>query len=335
MNKQNVIHFWLANARHISLPQSLLPALTAVVAASGCESFSPGAAVIALLGVVFAHLGMNLADDLFDYKVDSGATRERLAADGIRARIAKYPYLTSGQASVRQLKAAICVFLALAAAAGAAITLIRGPVTIYIALAALVIGLSYSGGPLRLGFRAVGEAVIFIMFGPLLMCGCYFAATGIITSGIVWLSAAVGLLVTNIVYTHSIMDAAPDKRIGKRTMAHVMGSPKGMIALSAALNTLPYALIAAGVALRALHPAMLAVTVTLPGSLWLVHSLSDFVNGRECEIKPRAWMGPMGDFDKYRQAGIDWFMLRWLTARNTVMFFCLVAILVSIVFRTC
>jgi len=331
----NVISFWLSNARHISLPQSLLPALTAAAAATGCESFSAGAASAALLGIAFAHLGMNLADDLADYKVDSGAARRKLASDGIRARIAKYPYLTSGRASVRQLKAAICIFFALAAASGAAITVLRGPVTIYIALAALLIGLSYSGGPLRLGFRAAGEAVIFIIFGPLLMCGCHFAAAGTVTAGIMWLSVSVGLLVTNIVYTHSIMDAAPDKRIGKRTMAHVMNTPEGMIALSAALNTLPYVSIAAGVALGALHPAMLATVSTLPCSLWLVHSLSDFVHGRKCEIKPRAWMGPMGDFEKYRRDGIDWFMLRWLAARNIVMFFCLIAIFVSIVFRTC
>ena len=327
----NVISFWLKNARSISLPQSLLPALTAIAAASDSDTFSWFAAALAVAGIALSHLGMNLTDDLFDYKVQSGKMREQLAAEGIRARIAKYPYLTSGQATVRQLKAAICAMLLAAAAAGAVLTAMRGIGIVYFSLAALIIGFSYSGSPLRLGFRGLGEVVIFIMFGPLLMSGCYYAAAGEMNPEIIWLSAAVGLLVTNIVYSHSVMDAAPDSKVGKRTMAHVMGTPRAMILLSALLNILPYALIALGCLLGQLDAAYLATVACLPLSLWLVGSLNDFALGKQTEIKPRKWMGPMGDFDKYRKAGIDWFMLRWLTARNIVTFFCLIIIVVSIV----
>lgn len=115
----------------------MLPALTAVAIASGSDTFSWSAAAAALAGVALSHLGMNLADDLFDYKVHSGETRERLAADGIRARIAKYPYLTSGQATIKQLKTAICVMLAAAAAAGAMLTIMRGATIVWMALAGL------------------------------------------------------------------------------------------------------------------------------------------------------------------------------------------------------
>lgn len=326
----NTISFWLGNARSIALPQSMLPALTAVAIASGSDTFSWSAAAAALAGVALSHLGMNLADDLFDYKVHSGETRERLAADGIRARIAKYPYLTSGQATIKQLKTAICIMLALAAGAGAILTIMRGAAIVWMALAGLIIGISYSGAPLRLGFRGLGEAVIFVMFGPLLMTGCYFSAAGTMNPEIAWLSCAVGLLVTNIVYSHSVMDAAPDSKVGKRTMAHVMGTPKAMIIFSAILNTGPYALTVMGVISGQLHAAYLAVLICMPVSLWLVGSLNDFVRGRKTEIKTRPWMGPMGDFDRYREAGIDWFMLRWLTARNIVTFFCLITIAVSI-----
>ena len=52
-------------------------------------------------------------------------------------------------------------------------------------------------------------------------------------------------------------------------------------------------------------------------------------------MMPRWFMGPMGNFDKYRQAGIDWFLIRWLLARNIVTFFCLIIIVTQIVILLC
>ncbi|MDE5691180.1 MAG: prenyltransferase [Alistipes sp.] len=328
------IRFWLDNARSIALPQSLLPALTAVALSYGENEFNALAAVAAVAGVVFLHLAFNLLDDWFDYRVGSAEARRKVADEGFRGRIVKYPYLTSGAATHAQLLRAVAVMLLLAALMGAIIVAVRGRAVFGWIAAAFVIGTSYSGGPLKLGFRGLGEWVIFVMFGPLLMTGVYYAITGSVGWDIVWLSTAVGLLVANIVYSHSVLDAVPDEKMGKKTMAHLAGSGKGRIVLSALLNTVPYALVATGAALGQLHPAYLAATAVLPVSLWLVKSLDDFVCGRETLSEPRWWMGPMGDFDKYRGAGLDWFMLRWLTARNIVTMFCALLIMVNLILGT-
>ncbi len=324
------IGFWFKNARSVSLPQSLLPTFAALAIASASGGFSWLPAVFCVLGVVFAHLGMNLADDWFDYRVQSAEMRKKLASDGIRARMVKYPYLTSGEATPRELLVVSSLFLAVAALCGIAVTLFRGWDILWFALAGFIIGMSYSGAPLRLCFRGFGELVIFLMFGPLLMTGVYFACTGTISNEIILMSVAVGLLVTNIVYSHSIMDAEHDIKVGKRTMAHVMGSRKGRIALSGVFNIVPYILVVAGVCLGWIHWAFLFCLVTLPASLWLVKSLADFAFERPVEIVTKPWMGPMGDFGRYKAAGIDWFMLRWLTARNIVSFFCFIIMIVNI-----
>lgn len=112
-----------------------------------------------------------------------------------------------------------------------------------------------------------------------------------------------------------------------------MGSGRGQIVFSAVLNTFPYLMTVVAVALGQLHPAYMAVLLVLPLSLWLVKSLDDFVNHREVPIEPKVWMGPMGDFQAYRKAGVDWFLLRWLTARNIVMMFCMIIIVVNLIFR--
>jgi 1,4-dihydroxy-2-naphthoate octaprenyltransferase len=327
MNKK--LSFWLKNARPISLPQSLLPALTAVALSIGAAEFNWIAAVASVIGVIMLHLGLNLLDDWFDYKVGSAEARAKVADEGFRGRMIKYPYLTSGEATHKDLLKAIAIFLAIAALMGALVTAIRGWNILWWVAAGLVIGVSYSGGPLKLGFRGLGELVIFLMFGPLLMTGAYYAITGTLNWKIVDLSIAVGLLVTNIVYSHSVLDAIPDKKMGKKTMAHLMGSKGGQITFSTALNTLPYIIVVIGVICGQMHPAYLAVLLVLPVSLWLVKSLNDFVNGREVPAEPKKWMGPMGDWEAYKKAGIDWFLLRWLTARNIVTFFCTIIIIVN------
>lgn len=324
------IKFWIDNARPISLPQSMLPALTAVALSVGAGSFSVVAAIASVIGVICLHFGMNLLDDWYDYKVGSAEARKTVANEGFRGRMTKYPYLTSGQATPKQLLHAVLCFFALAAAMGVVVIAIRGWMILGWMAAGLLIGVSYSGWPLKLGFRGLGELVIFLMFGPLMMTGVYYAVTGTMDWKITWLSIAVGFLVTNIVYSHSVLDAIPDKKMGKKTMAHLMGSAKGQIFFSAFLNTVPYLMVIVGVVLGQLHPAYLAVLVMLPVSLWLVKSLNAHVKGEETDLEPKKWMGPMGDFAKYKAAGIDWFLLRWLTARNIVTRFCLIIIIVNL-----
>lgn len=321
---------WFKNARPISLPQSLLPALTAVALSYGNNEFSWLAAIACIIGVAFLHLAMNLLDDWFDYKAGSAEARQAVTNEGFRGRMVKYPYLTSGEATPGQLMKATMGFLAVAAVMGAVVVYLRGWMVSGWIAAGLLIGVSYSGGPLKLGFRGLGELVIFLMFGPLLMTGVYYAVTGTVDWKITWLSIAVGLLVTNIVYSHSVLDAIPDKKMGKKTMAHLMGSGKGQIALSAFLNIVPYLMVVIGVVLGQLHPAYLAVLVLLPVSMWLVKSLDDHVKGKEVELEPKKWMGNMGDWEKYKEAGVAWFLLRWLTARNIVSRFCLIIIIVNI-----
>lgn len=328
----NKISFWINNARPISLPQSLLPALTAVALSYGAAQFNWIAALVSIIGVVFLHFALNLLDDWFDYKVGSAEARVKVANEGFRGRMVKYPYLTSGEATHKELLKVIIGFLIVAAAMGAVAIVIRGWDILWWVALGLIFGVSYSGGPLKLGFRGLGELVIFLMFGPLLMTGVYFAITGSLDWKIISISVAVGLLVTNIVYSHSVLDAVPDQKMGKKTMAHLMGSAAGQIAFSAFLNTVPYLIIVAAVILGKMHIAYLAVLLVMPLSLWLIGSLNDFVHNREVSLEPKKWMGPMGDFEKYKKAGVDWFLLRWLTARNIVMFFCMILIIVNLIF---
>ncbi|GHT55937.1 hypothetical protein AGMMS49982_22380 [Bacteroidia bacterium] len=175
----NTIRFWLKNARSTSLPQSLLPAVLAVCMASSAAGFSLWLGLCALLGVVLAHLSLNLFDDYFDYKVKGAEFRDNLARKGMRARISKCAYISSGQATLKQLLAACLTFGGIALCLGLVIFLHRGNTVFWIAAIAAVLGISYSGAPLRLSYHGLGEVVIGIMFGPLAMAGVYYSAAGL------------------------------------------------------------------------------------------------------------------------------------------------------------
>ena len=160
------------------------------------------------------------------------------------------------------------------------------------------------------------------------MAGVQYAACGVLDGPVLLVGVAVGLLVTNILYTHSVLDRHADSRMGKRTLAHLLGTPRAMIAASGLFCFAPFVLVAAGAGCGMLPAAALATFVLLPMAAFLWRSLRSYVLDRPVALRTAPWMGPMGDFKRYCDMGIGWFMLRWLLARNLVSFFALILLVV-------
>ena len=354
------IRFWIKNARSISLPQSALPCLTAIVLCIGQDGFLWWLALPVLLGICSAHLGMNLADDYFDYKHDS-RTRADISSNSVRARMEKCHYLgdeaKGNKATVNQLGWAVVGFLGFAALMGAtafvAQWLVHGwqaamGIVIY-AVLGLFVGINYSGKPLELGYHGFGELVIGLMFGPLCMLGVQAALTGNPFSWqMLCMSVAIGCMVTNIVYVHSVMEVNADAELGKMTFARLLrtlpspplregvipGKLEGvrlMILFIGFFAIMPFILLGLGIALGWWSPWYLLTLATLPMSIYLIHSTRLFAYGLPRNDTPYWWMGPMGEWDKYKAAGIDWFLYRWLLTRNICTFFCLILMIVHLI----
>lgn len=323
----------MQNARKASLAQSMLPAILAVVIAINEAEFNIFLAILAVLGVVSAHLGMNLADDFFDYKVNTAESRKELSRQGIRARIVKYPYLTSNESTLQDLKKAIVLFLLFAAIMGGIILTVRfNWLIVLIAFLTLFLGISYSGFPFKFSYIGLGELVIGIIFGPLLMMGVYIASANRLDYSVVLASIPVGLLVVNILFTHSFIDKKADESANKMTFARLLKTNKANLTASVLFNFIPYLIIVAGVVLKYLHPLYLLIFLVLPRSIWLIKSLFDFAKSENANVaKPPKYMGNMGNWEKFQIAGVDWFMARWLGARNILSLFCIVIIIINII----
>ena len=352
--------FWFNNARPQALPQSVMPAIAAICWASMSDNFFLPIAIVALIGIVFAHLSVDLLDDYFDYKNAGIESREKLHRAGMRARIGKAPYLAEGQASLKTTFQVAALFGGIAILCGLGVFLYWNNVRqvpqggwpmVIIAAIGGFLGFFYSARPFKLCYRGLGEVVTGIIFGPLLMAGMTYAAGGIIPAGTWLISTAIGLLVINILYTHSIMDAAPDISVGKKTLATLLGTPRRMLAGSFVFNFIPPVLLILCYCMGYFQNWLpLLAVLTLPMAVSLFRLMVQYVketNVKEGTIKGsesgsmpqpskaerRWWMGPMSNWKAIEEAGIDWFMIRWFLSRNYITNFVLVLAITFLIHR--
>jgi 1,4-dihydroxy-2-naphthoate octaprenyltransferase len=287
-------------------------------------------ALLAVAGVLLGHLGINLFDDYFDYRKKESGYRNALVREGMRARISKCEYLTSGKATLNQLLKACIAFCTLALVAGLVIFLKRGEVIVYLILITAALGFFYSGPPLRLSYKGLGELQTGLMFGPMLIAGVYYSACGAWNFSILFVSIPVGLLVANILYVHSIMDYEPDLKVGKMTLAVLLKRKSRMLIVLGLFLFVSYAVVGYGILFHILPAGYWAVMITLPMALSLLYLMIQFKKDPQGQVTPRFWMGPMSNWKMIERAGISWFMVRWFLARNLLSFFCLIIMIVNI-----
>jgi 1,4-dihydroxy-2-naphthoate octaprenyltransferase len=325
--------FWFKNARYAALPQSLLPALVAVAFASQSQQFSFLLAFFAILGVAFAHLGSNLLDDYFDAKKNDSSYKDRLVSKGIRARIAKCSYLSDGSATLKQLFIAATLFSLSAILLGVVISVFRFEqiklILLIVGITA-IIGFFYSAWPFRFSYRGLGEISLALLFGPLLMQGVYIAATGSFDLLVFIISFPIGILVSNVLFTHAILDFEPDKLIDKKTLAVVLNNKKWINFFSFLFIFSPFVIIIFAVIFKSIPTPFLLTLLVLPLAISLYLSILDFQKHPTKDV-PRQWFHqPMEQWNEVSAAGIGWFMIRWYTARNIIIYFCLICALIAI-----
>lgn len=187
-----------------------------------CPAGGTFSIMFAVLGVACAHLAMNLTDDYFDYKVDMLGDRDKVIRQGFRAMLVKYPYLTDGSETLKSTARAIATFTLVALCCCGVILADRQETPVFapmglwwigvIVLCCAFFGVFYSAPPVKLAYRGLGEPVIGIIFGPLVMMGVYYASCGQMDLSVALTSIPVGLLVMNILLTHSFIEMAGEER---------------------------------------------------------------------------------------------------------------------------
>ena len=208
--------FWLAlrTTRLPFLSATAVPVLLGVAVAASHGVFSWWVALLTLIGGSFAHLAINVTNDIFDTLsgADDANTTPTQFSGG--SRVAIYDLV-----SIRGLSWLAVALFGAAAAIGLVLVALTGHVAlVWIGIAGIAIGVAYTAPPLKLVYRGLGEIAVAIGFGPIMLLGAYVAQTGRLAWEPLVLSLVPGILISLILFVNEIPDRRSDAETGKRTL---------------------------------------------------------------------------------------------------------------------
>ncbi len=226
------VRSFLSAARVNFLPASVIPFLLGAAYAFN-QGFlvSKTRLLLGIIAVVSAHLAGNLFNDYFDNKsgADDAVSGKSPFSGGSRA-------IQEGAMSPGQVRRTALVFLLLALASTALIAAAaRRPAIFLLMLAALVLTVEYTAPPLKLAYRGLGEADIFLLFGTGLVMGGFYIFSGTFTAPSFLLSLPPAFLITAVILGNEIPDFESDARAQKNTLIVLAGLDRGRLLYGLAL----------------------------------------------------------------------------------------------------
>ena len=218
------IFCWMVIMRLPFLTATIVPILLgSAVAKSAGFPISWGWLGITILGGCLLHIGTNTSNDYFDH---ISGTDE-----------ANYNYMVpfsggsrSIQMGIISAKGMLMVSLlsfSLSAIVGIPLIIKAGNLVLWLGIIGAVSGFFYTAPPFRIASRrGLGELLIGINFGPLMVVGSALVQTGQILRDALLAGIPIGFLVAAIVYVNEFPDHDGDKATGKNTLIVVLGPKK-------------------------------------------------------------------------------------------------------------
>jgi 1,4-dihydroxy-2-naphthoate polyprenyltransferase len=192
---------------------SVIPVLAgaALAAVDGVFAWAP--AVAALAGAVLLHSGTNVINEVYDV---------RKGIDTISSPRASHA-IVKGRLTDRAASAIALLAFALAVAVGVYLVTLRGPAIVVLGLIGLAGGYFYTAPPFQYKFHALGVPLVFLLMGPLMVSGSYFAIGGAWSPVALIVSIPVGCLVAAVLHGNEWRDISEDTRAGIVTLSSRLG----------------------------------------------------------------------------------------------------------------
>jgi 1,4-dihydroxy-2-naphthoate polyprenyltransferase len=248
---------WLYLTRAGVLPMTLVSAAVAgLLAIYRGDDVAWGWYALSATGLVLAHMANNLMNDLFDLGV--GTDREEYP----RNLYSPHPVL-SGVISRKGLAGCALVVNALCLAIMIALTIAQGWPILAFALGGFLLSAAYTAPPLRLKKHGLGEPTVLVVWGPLMVGGTYYAATGHIPGAVILASLPYALLCTTVLMGKHIDKIPWDEPDGTHTLPVIIGERTARRVTQGMFVTFYLAILALVIA-RVLPVASLLVILSLP-----------------------------------------------------------------------
>jgi 1,4-dihydroxy-2-naphthoate octaprenyltransferase len=247
------------------LSATFIPVSIGLAIAAVHGYFDLASAMLTLVGAAAVHLGLNVANDVFDARLGADDMNVNPTQFSGGSRVIQY-----GLVSLRRMSLISAGFYAIALGIGLVLLLTRySEALLVIGVLGIVLSIFYTAPPLKLVYRGLGELTTAIGFGPLMLVGAYVVQSlGVLRPEPFVASIPIALLVALILYVNEVPDRSADARAGKRTLP--VRLPQGavinvyVIAATAAFVTIVVGVLAGLLpipALLALLPIPLALRV--------------------------------------------------------------------------
>ena len=249
--KKPTLKDWFFATRPWSFPVSSLPALVAMLYAiyAHPECYSQWIlGVVAVVGAVIFHAGGNLISDYHDYQ--SGVDKEGIVGTDM---------LTSGLFSPRQILVYGWTFIIIGVALGLFLVVQSGAGLLWIGLFGAAAAVFYY----FLKFRALGDLLIFLVYGSTIMLGTAYVMLRHFDWLMLFVSFPMAFITVSVLHSNNTRDMKSDRHAGIRTFAMVIGLKASQIYYYL-LNALAYVGIIVMVALNILPLLALIILITLP-----------------------------------------------------------------------
>ena len=218
--------------------------------------------LLTLIGALALNVGTNLINDYFDHlSGNDEANRQFVRPFSGGSRVIQLGLLTPLEVLVGSF-----LFFTLGSLIGLYLVWTRGPFILALGGVALLSAVFYTGRPFNWASLGVGEALVGLNFGILMVLGAYYVQVQALSWSPVIAGIPVSLLIAAVLYVNEFADYTADKAVGKRTLVVRLGRRKAVVGYIALIGAV-YLAILAGVVGGVLPLAAVLGLITLPAAL--------------------------------------------------------------------
>jgi 1,4-dihydroxy-2-naphthoate octaprenyltransferase len=262
----NWLKVWFKAARAPFLVVSFIPCLVGGAMAYSTGSFDWMIFITVTIGIVMAHSAGDFIDDYFDFKTGNLGNKEKQFHDSP---------LIDQKVTAGQVLFAFLLCMAIALACGIYLLFTVGMPVITMTLIGAFIVLFYTSPPLKLNYRGLGETMLFIAFGPLIVFGVYYVLTGNMQWEPIIAGIPLGIFTMNVGLVSNTFDYFDDVESNKKAIPVRFGQANAVKFLRVVLF-ISYIVIVFGVVAKMLPVWTLISLLPLPLSLQVVKATSKY-----------------------------------------------------------
>ena len=213
-HKLNILSKWFVLVRGVSLTITLIAVIIGGMLSLLIHKFNTLLFLITALGLVIAHSTSNLINDWWDFKnkIDT--------PEYFRNKYNLHPLSV-----INEKKLLTLIFFSglLALLTALYLTSVRGITVLVLSFVGFLIMFFYSGQPIKLKYLGLGEPLVLITWGPLMICGVFYVITGYFYPWVLLASIPYGLGAMLILLGKHTDKIEEDKLKGVSTLPVIIG----------------------------------------------------------------------------------------------------------------